>query len=127
MYFERHLPGSAGIQGNKRVLNWRCPSTAVLHPGDTDHYPVSALRMDAVDAKVCEILLHPRFTQVVLHFTPIGWRLRVDDLAKEFARSTTGSMLKRTEAPNFKYSKLTIKPIVPKKRVSVQPPGYYMH
>ncbi len=110
-YLGRHSPGSgcAGINGNNRIPNCRCPSSAILRLGDRDRHPVLVPPSEAVDgrsAEASEILLHrghPRFELTATPLAPMHWRLGVDDLADDFAGRTSRSMPKPTKSTLKKH------------------------
>ncbi len=111
-YLGRHSPGSgcAGINGNNRVPNCRCPSSAILRPGDPDRHPVPVPLSEAVDGRSTEageILLHrghPRFELAATLLAPMHWGLGVDDLADGFAGRTSRSMPEPKKSTLFLYS-----------------------
>ncbi len=90
-YWERHSPGSgcAGIHGNKRTPNCRCPSSTVLRLGDPDRHPAPVSPSKAQDVRSAEAgkvivqRCRPRSELATTLFAPVGWRLRADDLAND--------------------------------------------
>ncbi len=110
-YLGRHSHGSgcAGINGNNRVPNCRCPSSAILRPGDPNRHPVLVPPSEAVDGRSTEageILLHrghPRFELAATLLAPMHWGLGVDDLADDFAGRTSRSMPESTKSTLEKH------------------------
>ncbi len=106
-YLGRHSPesGCAGIHGNNRDPNCCCSSSTVLRPDDPDRHSVLAPPSGAVDSRSTEageILLqrgHLRFELVTTLLVPVGWRLRVDDLANDNVGRTSCIMTKPTKSP----------------------------
>ncbi len=116
-YLERHSPGNgcAGINGNNRVPNCRCLSSAILRPGDPDRHPVLVPPSEAVDGRSTgsgEILLrraHPPFQLAATLLAPMHCGLGVDDLADEFAGRTLRSMPEPTKSTLKKHRRQTSK------------------
>ncbi len=107
----RHSPGSgcAGINGNNRDPNCRCPSSAILRPGDPDLHPVLVTTSEALDGQstgASHILFHrghPRFELAATLLAPMHWGLEVDDLTVEFAGRTSRSMPEPTKSTLKKH------------------------
>ncbi len=82
------MSGCAGINGNNSVPNCRCPSSAILCPGDPDRHPVLVPPSGAVDDRSPEagkILLqrgYPRLELAATLLAQIHWGLGVDDLVR---------------------------------------------
>ncbi len=111
LYLGRHSPGSgcAGIHCYNGVPNCRCPSSTVLRPGYPYRHPVPVPPSEAEDfgsAEAGKILLergHPRFELATTLLAPVGWRLRVNDLANDFAGRTSHSMPEPTKSTLKKH------------------------
>ncbi len=105
----------AGIHGYNRVPNCRCPSSAILRPGDPDRHPVLVSSSEAVDGRSTEagaILLQlgqPRFELAATLLAPMYWELRVDDLPDAFAGRTSRSMPEPTKSTLKKYRRQSSK------------------
>ncbi len=86
--------GCAGINGNNRITNCRCPSSAILRRGDPKRHPVMVSPSEAVDGRATEvgkILLRcglPRFKLAATLLKPMHWGRGVDNLADDFTGST---------------------------------------
>ncbi len=116
-YLGRHSLGSgcAGIHGYNRVPNCRCPSSTIQRPGYSDRHPVPVPPSEAEDVRSAgagKVFLErnpPRFELATTFLSPVGWRLRVNDLANDFAGRTSRSMPEPTKSTLKKHRRQSSK------------------
>ncbi len=104
-----------GIHGNNRIPKCCCPNSAILRPRNFDRHPVPVITFEAVNgqtAEADELFLqrgYPRFELATTLLAPVGWRLRVNDLANDFVVRTSRSMPEPTKSTLKKHRRQSLK------------------